>query len=221
MRLRLGSGILSGLLLGSGLASADAPAGGKVATAPCAPEIWMRGRSILSGERLVAVQWWGNDEGDALDLHALYVVWGMSTPPNPYNLPSLAYDYVVADRLTLGASAGAISGNKEGSAAILGIRGGYFVPMSDGVSLWGRAGLGYFATYPGGNSAGNVTGVFVSLAPEFVVALGSTFSLTFGVTADIPLTGRRRVRDLLDGGYKVESAKWAVVALMMGALVEF
>jgi hypothetical protein len=39
------------------------------------------------GERIIGIQYWEYEHGDALDLHAFHMAWGLASPPNPYNLP--------------------------------------------------------------------------------------------------------------------------------------
>lgn len=151
--------------------------------------------------------------------------------PNPeflgfHTIPRLAFDYVVAQNITVGGSifamftVGSKSETKSGGVSqsddnskvtVFGIapRVGYVLDLGDTFAFWPRVGLSYVSastTSPprvtGGissESSASVSQLAANLEALFVIMPVRNFGLTIGPVVDIPLTGKRKTETKTGG----------------------
>lgn len=144
------------------------------------------GRFVVSGERLFGVAWeketasvGGMDESESVTGISLL---SKQPEPNPFSLPRIAFDYFVANGLSLGGSVGyatlsaSISGDMAADSDgpslhtwLLSPRIGYAYMFNDDVGLWPRLGITYANQSVSGSAESG--GHFVALSAEVPLAI--------------------------------------------------
>lgn len=138
---------------------------------------------------------------------------------NFYNIPRIAFDYAVIDRLTIGGSIyaaftpssstnstaanGTVTNTDNGTTTLFGIapRVGYAVPVSNAFVFWPRGGFSFntlsFNSPTTTNALGQpstnsitVNQFALDLEAVFVITPVQHFGILFGPVLDIPLTGK-------------------------------
>ena len=188
------------------------------------------GHLILSVDRLFGVNFWsasrdlGNNQSISASNTSINFLWGdaeqtarlsnTTTVINPYAIPRLAADFVVANGISLGGSAAFVSRagttsqvaaaatTTRDSPSLTGFavapRVGYIVAPSSMFALWFKAGITFYSfdyelTTTQGNSSTTAssvrTGFSFDIEPEFVFLPTPNFGLTAKPIIDLALSG--------------------------------
>lgn len=185
------------------------------ATEARADEAFTQGKIILSADRLSPLLSYtsskeSSNNGSLTDKQTdLSLLWS-GRVGDFYDVPRLAFDFVVAPHITIGGAFGAtipLSHSTESSngntttttdadttsALAVGVRGGYVLDLGPKVALWGRLGLGYSrlsTKSPNNNDSTSTYSEFaLSIEPLFAFPLTPHFGLLAGPVFDIPLSG--------------------------------
>jgi hypothetical protein len=167
-----------------------------------AQELGKKGDAIFSVDRLMGVtgthQRVEMDEGPGADVYendwtAISFGWRSRSIPSPFDVPRLAFDYVLFEHFTLGGSLGYVSvdpdeGN-DFSSFIISPRAGYLYSFGRVVGIWPRGGFTYH-TY-------NIDDDFedsafaLTLECPFTFSPASHFAFHVGPSFDIDFAGER------------------------------
>jgi hypothetical protein len=178
-----------------------------------------QGQFILSGERLISLLSYNNLSVDSptgggststsRTSLALVTSGGAVQLGTPYNIPRLALDYTVIDRLTIGGSLWIYGDLSASNSSITGVqtistsqskvtywgfapRVGYILPLADMFAFWPRGGFEYHHIDTGGGDV-SIWQLAASLEAMFAFVPIEHFAITLGPAADIPLTGKATV----------------------------
>jgi hypothetical protein len=186
------------LLLGATLAFAlfhAAPAGAQL--------LGSKGDAIFSAERLFGVrgEHWTEDRPapqGRLEVTDTIIAFGFATVHVPYNIPRLAFDYMVIDKLSIGGSLGFshsdVETNDDGTsvpanAFLLAPRIGFLHMFGRVAGIWPRGGFVYHSA--SADQQYKESGFGLNLECMFPIVMAGHFGMEIGVTFDQSLTGRR------------------------------
>jgi hypothetical protein len=161
-----------------------------------------QGDAIFSGERLFGVrgEHWVEHLPAPLptvETTDTVIAFGFATQHVPYNIPRLAFDYMIKDKLSLGGSLGFALSNVESNADraynpptlfMISPRVGYLHMFGRVAGIWPRAGL----TYHNANSDGfyKESGLALNLECMFPIVMAAHFGMEVGLTFDQSLTAK-------------------------------
>jgi hypothetical protein len=181
------------------------------------------GQMVFSADRLFGLEFssvssestaGGGKTTDSTTSIALF--WPpLSALQSPYQIPHLAFDYIIPGGLTVGGSIGFVSGsgktksepaaggvsveNDDPTTTILAFapRVGYALPLTPLFSFWPRGGITYYSIKSERTSGGMVpttnktttSGLGFDLEPMFVLSPADHFGFVAGPVVDIPLSG--------------------------------
>lgn len=161
-----------------------------------AQELGAKGEGVLSAERLmgfsghhVSGEQGGNPYDD--DWTSIGIGWHASPDFSPFDMPRLAFDYMVVNHLSIGGAFGYLSLDGDAndvSSFIIAPRVGYAYAFGRVVGIWPRGGFSYHAT-----SIGSVDdrGFALTLECPFTFSPAGHFALHVGPTFDIDIFGDR------------------------------
>jgi len=178
------------LVLGAGGASAQ--------------EFGAKGTPAISADRLFGISITNRsvdpDPGDESEVDTTRFGFGWQGPTNnPYDVPRLAFDYFLADSLSIGGSIGYASysweaepgdAEGEGSAFIFAPRVGYVWNFNDWASFWIRGGFTYHSVSIGDEDDGEHA-FALTVEPTFVLSPSTHWGFVLGPTLDLAFTGEQ------------------------------
>lgn len=190
---RLGLGLTSGAL---GLAAFAAV----LATAPVASASPIAGSSlVISAERVGAASY-TKVGGDFDRDYGTIALLGQMGSVSPYSAPRFAFDGQVVHHLTVGGvlTVGHYELNSISSTVVLvNPRVGFLTALGSGADLWVKGGFSYYsASTSGGFTSTDETGLALSLALDFNIALGGNAGILIGPSVDQALSGGTDTVDL-------------------------
>ena len=146
---------------------------------------------IISAENLTELNVVSVSGPDAQIVGGTYFgLLGNSVHRAPYDVPRLAVDAFVTDRITVGGAltVGRFAPERGGNLTIFTIspRAGFMLPLTANIGFWPRGGF----TYYNDDEAGlTVSGFALNLEAMFVFKLIDHFAIVAGGVVDIGLTG--------------------------------
>jgi hypothetical protein len=163
-----------------------------------AQELGTKGDAVFSVDRLMGVS--GTHVAGQLgpvsyqnDWTSLSFGWRTSPDNSPFDVPRFAFDYLVAQHLSIGGSLGYVSsdGNQQDnrSAFIIAPRVGYAYAFGRVVGIWPRGGFTYHSTSI--NNQFDEKGFALTLECPFTFSPASHFAFHVGPTFDIDMFGSR------------------------------
>jgi hypothetical protein len=152
-------------------------------------EFGKQGSVSIAAERLFGVTH-TSSSGSSVTTVSLLGGSGLELGNAPYSIPRIGVDYFTGSGLSLGLGAeiAFISTSSDGTVVGLNPRLGYAVRVSDGFSLWPRAGVSYV------HLSVDVQSAYVlaaTLEVQAVVTPFQHFGFTFSPTVDIGLAATR------------------------------
>jgi hypothetical protein len=185
------------------------------------------GQMVLSAERLFGLTFTkvsdedGGGNGTQTESRTnVALFWPpLSVVTSPYQIPHLAFDFVVSSGISVGGSIGFVSstGTSKAEPANGGVsverdsptitilafapRVGYALPLTQQFSFWPRAGITYYSIKSESTGAGmnptttknTTSGLGVNLEPMFVFSPIPNFGISAGPVLDLPLSGTQSV----------------------------
>jgi hypothetical protein len=162
-----------------------------------------KGDAIFSGERLFGVRgehWVEHRPAPQGTLTATdtIIAFGFATVHVPYNIPRLAFDYMVIDKLSVGGSLGFSLSNVETNdngqavpltAFLLAPRVGYLHMFGRVAGIWPRGGFVYHSA--SADLQYKESDFALNLECMFPIVMAGHFGTEIGVTFDQSLTGKR------------------------------
>jgi hypothetical protein len=237
------------------------------ASAQTRGELGQKGQFIISADRLFSLFSYshisqdrfvpaaGNSKvTDTTSQSSISLLWGATGPSgvngdvvvNPFAVPRVGFDYVVAPNFTVGgdlaifftlggssdqqftANNGTTTSNSTGTPSVLvfGIapRAGYVLRVNDLFAFWLRGGLSYYVenTKNGGVSGSRNQGA-LDLDPQFVVTPIPHVGFTAGLSLDVPIAGGHSQDVPVGGGTQSVSASSSILffGITMGMIAYF
>jgi len=168
---------------------APAPAPAAMATSARAPAFGEQGSVSFAAERLFGLNHASQGSGSITTISVLGGS-GLEVAAAPYSIPRIGFDYFPGRGLSLGLGA-EFARVSVGDAIIVGLnlRLGYVVRISDGFSLWPRAGASYVYLDLGSQS-GYV--LAATLEVQAVATPFQHFGFTFSPAVDVGLSASGR-----------------------------
>jgi hypothetical protein len=164
---------------------APQPAPTSMATPARAPAFGEQGSVSFAAERLFGLNH-ASQGSRSVTTVSLLGASGLELGDAPYSVPRIGFDYFPGRGLSLGLGA-EFASISAGDAIIVGLnpRLGYVVRITDGFSLWPRAGASYVHL-----DLGSVSGYLLAatLEVQAVVTPFQHFGFTFSPTVDIGLS---------------------------------
>lgn len=174
------------------------------ASGASAQEFGAKGTPAISADRLFGIGITNRSEdpdpGGETEINTTIFGFGwQGVSDSPYDVPRLAFDYFLADSLSLGGSIGYATfsfetdpgdGEGEGSAFILSPRVGYVWNFNDWASFWIRGGFTYHSVSVGDDDDGEHA-IALTVEPTFVLAPRPQWAFVLGPTLDISFTGEQ------------------------------
>lgn len=162
-----------------------------------AQELGSKGQGVLSVDRLMGLSWTkvAGERGPVTysdDWSAFSFGWRSSPDLSPFDVPRLAFDYLVIDHLSLGGSLGYVSLSSDGydgSSFIVAPRIGYLYSFGRVVGIWPRGGFTYHSTSIE-NSFDEKGFAFTAECP-FTFSPSTHFAIHVGPTIDVDMFGDR------------------------------
>jgi len=188
-----------------------------------AQEFGSKGDAVFSAERLMGVHASHEFRDSAIagpreedyNSTGLGFAWFGATARTPYDLPRLAFDYLVIDHLSIGGSIAYASSSDSANNGIPGgvradtsqflfaPRVGYAYMFGRVVGIWPRGGLTYHDESVNGGSDTN--GFGIDLDAMFVFVPVQHFAFTLGPSFDVDFTGNFKPANAgskVDHGYR-------------------
>lgn len=183
---RLGPGVMGTAM---GLAVFAAVTG----TAPEAFASALGGSSlVISAERVGAASF-THIGGDVDRDYGTIALLGQMGSVSPYSAPRFAFDGQVVHHLTVGGvlTVGHYELNSASSTVVLvNPRVGFLTALGSGADLWVKGGFSYYsASASSGIASTDETGLALSLALDFNIALGGSAGILIGPSVDQALSG--------------------------------
>jgi hypothetical protein len=162
-----------------------------------AQELGSKGQGILSVDRLMGLSWTKikGERGPTNyedDWTSFSFGWRTSPDLSPFDVPRLAFDYLIIDHLSLGGSIGYVTHSGEGNDAssfILSPRIGYLYSFGRVVGIWPRGGFTYHSTSI--DNQFDEKGFAFTAEVPFTFSPSAHFALHVGPTFDIDMFGDR------------------------------
>jgi hypothetical protein len=185
--------VLSGLVLAFGVFSAESAS---------AQLLGQKGDAIFSAERLFGVRGeeWREEPPAAprVKVNDTIIAFGYAAHHVPYNIPRLAFDYLVIDKLSLGGALGVSLSDASSSTPIveppttflIAPRIGFLHMFGRVAGIWLRGGFMYHSAkvdsfYKESGFGINAEAMFpIVVAPHFGFELGLAFDQSLGATRD-------------------------------------
>jgi hypothetical protein len=172
------------------------------ASGASAQEFGAKGTPAISADRLFGIGITNRSEepegGDETEINTTTFGFGwQGVAGSVYDVPRLAFDYFLADSLSLGGSIGYAAynfeadpgdGEGEGSAFIFAPRVGYVWNFNDWASFWIRGGFTYHSISVGDDDDGE-NALALTVEPTFVLSPSTHWGFVLGPTLDISVTG--------------------------------
>jgi hypothetical protein len=159
-----------------------------------AEELTTHGNLVLSGERLFGfyldnqtTERGGRDD----TVHRTVLGLGFAAVGGPLSTPRLGIDYFVTNGFTLGGNIGFMNqtvAGRNGTVFTLGFRAGYALRLGHVVSIWPRAGLGFW--FESVENASDSHLLTFTVDVPFAFALTEGFAITAGPLLDIGFAGK-------------------------------
>jgi len=166
-----------------------------------AQELGAKGEGVLSADRLMGLSWThvAGEVGPAnyeRDYTSFSFGWRSSPDNSPFDVPRLAFDYMIIEHLSLGAALGYVSHTgdiNDTSQFLFSPRIGYAYAFGRVVGIWPRGGFTYHT-----QSVGDVTekGFALSLECPFTFSPANHFAFHVGPTFDIDMFGNIQAGNL-------------------------
>ena len=173
------------------------------ATPAAAQVLGQKGDAIFSAERLFGVRgehWVEHHplpEGTT-EVTDTIIAFGFATGHVPYNIPRLAFDYLVIDKLSVGGSLGFSLSNAETNnnltyvaptTFMIAPRVGYLHMFGRVAGIWPRGGFTYHSSSVDG--AYKESGLGLNLECMFPIVMAEHFGAELGLAFDQSLTAKR------------------------------
>lgn len=173
-----------------------------------AQELGSKGEGVLSADRLMGISSHrisGQLGNNRYSNDWTSISFGWRTPPDssPFDIPRLAFDYLVIDHLSIGGALGYVSHDgdaNDGSAFLLAPRIGYAYAFGRVVGIWPRGGFTYHSTSIDG--VYDERGFALTLECPFTFSPAQHFALHVGPTLDVDLFGDRDPSPITQGDRK-------------------
>ena len=158
---------------------------GSPARAQGPTEFGKQGSVSIAAERLFGVTHSSNS-GSSITTVSLLGASGIEAAAAPYSIPRIGFDYFAGRGLSLGLGAefALISGGSDTTIVGLNPRLGYVVRVSDGFSLWPRAGVSYVRL----SNTQSAYLLAASLEVQAVVTPFQNFGFMVAPTVDVGLS---------------------------------
>jgi hypothetical protein len=236
-----------------------------VGTAEAQEHFGTAGQAIVSADRLFGVHFWSlKSEQDAVGMTPastatlsgtdIDLLWGASSTstnalasgnPDVYQIPRLAFDFVLGPGITVGGALGYLHRSASLSTTmnnttisrdqpsangfLMSPRVGYALALTPMVAIWIRAGISYFTlSDENTNMAGTTTtkhnmhGFSLGLDPQLVITPVPHVGFMVGPIADIPLSGNYKTEQSGMANTSVDTTiKVANYGVSAGVLVYF
>jgi hypothetical protein len=167
-----------------------------------AQEFGAKGTPAVSADRLfgfsVTDRTLEDDDGNESesDIQVFGFGW-QGAGQSPYDVPRLAFDYFIADSLSIGGALGYASisvendpgGEADGSAFIFAPRVGYVWNFNDWASFWIRGGFTYHSISDDDDNGEHAFALTVE--PTFVLSPSTHWGFVLGPTMDLAFTGEQ------------------------------
>jgi hypothetical protein len=164
-----------------------------------AQDIDAKGNMIFSAERMMGitasrVDW--EAEGVEVDNDWTTFSFGWREAPSPFDIPRIAFDYLVIDHLSIGGALGFYSidpdDGGDASGFLLAPRVGYLHAFGRVVGIWPRGGFTYHSgEVDVGPGSQDQHGFALTLECPFTFSPAEHFAFQVGPTFDIDFTGER------------------------------
>jgi hypothetical protein len=166
--------------------------------AASAQELGAKGDAVFSVDRLMGITA-THEAGDrgAVEYHddftALSFGWRATPDRSPFDVPRLAFDYLITEHLSIGGALGYTSVDADQlddySAFIISPRVGYAYAFGKVVGIWPRGGFTYYSSSV--DNGIDEKGFALTLECPFTFSVASHFAFHVGPTFDIDLFGSR------------------------------
>jgi hypothetical protein len=177
--------------------------------AALAQQFGAKGTPVISADRLIGLsfnhsKYERNAPQDDLEVDTTHFgfLWPGAADPGSalvYDVPRLAFDYFIIDRLSIGGAFGYASfssstddgdGDVDVNMLIFAPRVGYVWNLNNWASFWLRGGFTYNTV---GGDAAEENALAFTAEPTFLLSWADRWGFTLGPTVDITLTGSRDV----------------------------
>lgn len=170
-----------------------------------AQELGHKGQGVLSADRLMGLSWTrvSGELGPAHyenDYSSFSFGWRTSPDDSPFDVPRLAFDYLLIDHLSLGGAVGYVSHSGDGndvSHFLLSPRIGYAYAFGRVVGIWPRGGFTYHSTSIDGGY--DEKGFAFTAECPLTFSPATHFALHVGPTFDVDLFGDRDPSPVVEG----------------------
>jgi hypothetical protein len=162
-----------------------------------AQELGAKGEGVLSADRLMGLSWThvAGELGNAHyqnDYTSFSFGWRTSVDGSPFDVPRLAFDYLIIEHLSLGAALGYVSHTgdlNDTSLFVFSPRVGYAYAFGRVVGIWPRGGFTYHSTSVTNNF--DEKGFAFTAECPFTFSPAPHFAIHVGPTFDIDMFGDR------------------------------
>jgi len=162
-----------------------------------AQELGAKGEGVLSADRLMGLSWThvAGEVGPAdyeRDYTSFSFGWRTSPDNSPFDVPRLAFDYLIIEHLSLGGALGYVSHTGDGrdsSTFIISPRVGYAYAFGRVVGIWPRGGFTYHSTSIDGGF--DEKGFAFTAECPLTFSTASHFAISVGPTFDVDMFGDR------------------------------
>ena len=159
-----------------------------------------KGDAIFSAERLFGVrgEHWKVDPPAPLPTTegtVTVISFGLATPYVPYNIPRLAFDYMVIDQLSIGGALGFAHSDESGdnlgapTTFLVAPRVGFLHMFGRVAGIWPRGGFTYHSSVV--DRVYSENGFGLNLECMFPIVVAPHFGFEFGLAFDQSLTATR------------------------------
>lgn len=154
-----------------------------------------KGDAIFGAERLFGIrgEHWTTDPPApeaGVDASDTIIAFGYAEYNVPYNVPRLAFDYMIINKLSLGGSVGFSLPNKDAtpSSFLIAPRVGFLHMFGRVAGIWPRGGLVYHSA--SSNNEFSESDLAFNAECMFPIVVAPHFGFEVGVTFDQSLTGK-------------------------------
>jgi len=162
-----------------------------------AQELGSKGEGVLSVDRLMGIS--GNHITGELgpntyrnDRTSFSFGWRTSPDNSPFDIPRLAFDYMVINHLSIGGAVGYVSHDGDGndqSSFLIAPRIGYAYAFGRVVGIWPRGGFTYHSTSV--DNGYDEKGLALTVECPFTFSPAQHFAIHVGPTFDVDMFGDR------------------------------
>jgi len=162
-----------------------------------AQELGEKGEGVLSADRLMGISAnrISGEQGNnhySNDWTSISFGWRTSPDLSPFDVPRLAFDYMVIEHLSIGGALGYVSHDgdaADSSSFIVAPRIGYAYAFGRVVGIWPRGGFTYHTT--SFDNGFDEKGFALTLECPFTFSPAPHFAISIGPTFDVDLFGDR------------------------------